>query len=405
MLAYKSVDNLSPVGDRAVQKRIVMTFFGNPMSRSDGCHTRVLDMLTFLSSIGFQVIFYSFRNYPIWPWSDNHILEFKRGFSNAILVLDEWTRGVNFVCRLKNAICLLVPGASGALVNLTVPLILPAWSNIKRSHPDAVYLVNYAHGSMQLNGVDLSRTVVETHDLSFRNYALSRNKPIWRSSVVRRLRREMSLLEASAIVISIAANEQAFLELMVKGPKVCYVPPRITRLNSTGGSVITPTDMLFVGSSNIKNIVGINSFLTSYRTWRAHPSLTIAGDVCEYVDHQHIQMPSVKLVGYVSDLPSLYRSVSAVICPVEGTGVNIKIMEALAYGKPVFAFTSASAALPPGSGKCVYPLTEKSVCALLGDAERLQKASQCAFDYVDSPFIRAAWSRLHDELQGLMATR
>ena len=37
------------------------------------------------------------------------------------------------------------------------------------------------------------------------------------------------------------------------------------------------------------------------------------------------------------------------ICPVEGTGANIKVLEALAYGKPVFACESAISGLPPGS--------------------------------------------------------
>jgi hypothetical protein len=109
----------------------------------------------------------------------------------------------------------------------------------------------------------------------------------------------------------------------------------------------------------------------------------------------------VAVVGYVSDLQALYADVQAAICPVEGTGVNIKVMEALAYGKPVFAYPSSITGLPPGSETCVFPLTEASVWAILSDREALRRASQAARDYVASPIIRAAWAHLHDQLRDL----
>src|SRR6202035_5955493 len=83
-------------------KPIVVTFFGNPMIRSDGCHTRVLGVLHFLSSAGFDLTFYSFRDYPVWPWSDHHVTEFRSTFPSVQLVLDRWNRGANFIRRAKN---------------------------------------------------------------------------------------------------------------------------------------------------------------------------------------------------------------------------------------------------------------------------------------------------------------
>jgi hypothetical protein len=203
------------------------------------------------------------------------------------------------------------------------------------------------------------------------------------------------------MVITIAPNEQTFFELMLSGPKVCYVPPRIAPIENDYPSAVPATDLLFVGSDNKKNIYGINLFLSEYRSWQASPSLAIAGRVCDYAECGLIHGQSVQLKGYVRDLPSLYRSVRAVICPVEGTGVNIKAMEALAYGKPMFAYASAIAGLPPGSQECVFPLTEESVCSLLADPERLEKASRAALKYANSPLIYQAWCDLRDDLRRL----
>jgi len=74
----------------AARPRIIVTFLGNPLFRTDGCHIRVLEMLRFLVESGFDVTFYSFRNYPVWQWSDAHIEEFQRTFPEIVLILDHW---------------------------------------------------------------------------------------------------------------------------------------------------------------------------------------------------------------------------------------------------------------------------------------------------------------------------
>jgi len=278
--------------------------------------------------------------------------------------------------------------------------ITPEWSKIKMNYPDAIYFVNYADGLTQLNGINLDRTIVDTHDLMFRSYGLQSNKSVWRSSVIRRFRREFSLLNATSIVIAIAFNEATFFKLMLTGPTICYVPPHMKPVGYSGNTVLT-ADILFLGSANAKNIRGINSFLSEFRNWRTCPRVVIAGNVCDHVDRELAIATRVELKGYVEDLSALYGTVRAVICPVEGTGVNIKVMEALAYGKPVFACAPAIAGLPPGSETCVFPLTEESVQSLLTDTSGLDRASQAAFDYIDGPIIRQSWSSLLDKLKYL----
>ena len=365
------------------------------MIRSDGCHIRVLEMLHFLSSVGFKLTFYSFRDYPVWPWSERHIAEFKSTFPGVELVLDRWTRGADFLRRSKNAICSYCPQVSKTIVGVTIPGMTPEWSKIKRKYPDAMYLVNYVDGLTQLNGINLEHAAVDTHDLLFRGYALEHRKPVWRSSVVHRFRREFSLLNATSMVIAIADNERMIFELMLNSPKVCYVPPRIKPLGNFGEDIIA-ADILFLGSANAKNVRGINSFLSEFRKWRTYPRLIIAGNVCDHIDRELAHSVGVDVIGYVEDLSALYRSVRAVICPVEGTGANIKVLEALAYGKPVFACELAISGLPPGSELCVFQLSEQSVGSLLADLAQLTRASKAAIDYIDGPFIRQCWARFHN---------
>ena len=286
-----------------------------------------------------------------------------------------------------------------------MPGIMPGWSRIKHYHPDAIYFVNYADGLTQLNGIDISRAVVDTHDLLFLGYSLSKNEPVWRPGVLRRFRKEISLLNSTALVIAIARNEHTFFELILKGPQTRYVPPHMTRVANLREDSAIAADLLFLGSTNKKNVHGINAFLSEYRNWKSFPSLIIAGKVSAHINPELSHVGSIEIKGYVQDLPSLYRSIRAVICPVEGTGINIKVMEALAYGKPVFASSSCIAGLPPGSESCVFALTEESISRFLGDARLLEQASRAAYDYVDGPFIRQSWSSLHDMLRDLVRYR
>jgi glycosyltransferase involved in cell wall biosynthesis len=393
---------VSEPSGRPAQKRIVVTFFGNPMIRSDGCHVRVLEMLHFLSSAGFELTFYSFQDYPVWPWSDRDIAEFKKTFSGVRLKLDRWGRCADFFRRSKNAICSFMPQVSPVMARLTIPGIMPEWSKIKRDHTDAIYLVNYVDGLTQLNGIDLSRVIVDTHDLLFLAYSIVKDIPVWRSCVLRRFRREISFLDETALVITIALNEKILFDLLLKRGRVCYVPPHMARRAKLKKESATEADLLFLGSSNYKNIRGINSFLSDYCNWQTSSRLIIAGNVSEHIDPEFRELPSIEIKGYVQDLSLLYGCVRAAICPVEGTGVNLKVLEALAFGKPVFACSSAIAGLPPGSETCVFPLTEEAVRTILADRGRLEQASQAALNYVDSSFIHQSWSALHEKLQNLV---
>jgi glycosyltransferase involved in cell wall biosynthesis len=207
-------------------------------------------------------------------------------------------------------------------------------------------------------------------------------------------------------VLAIAHTENTILSALLRRPRICYLPPHY-KPQQTAAQVQADaganwqTDLLFLGSGNYKNVRGINAFLKNYRAWKVKPTLTIAGKVSSQAEVDPACDHTVTVLGYVADLPSLYQSVRASVCPVEGTGVNIKLVEALSYGKPTFASEEAISALPPGWEDCVFPLTEASVRALLDDPVKLRMASVAALKYVDSPYVRGLWS---DFKQALLNT-
>ncbi len=114
------------------------------------------------------------------------------------------------------------------------------------------------------------------------------------------------------------------------------------------------TRLLFVGSENPINHDGLAHFLE--RIWpqlyAAHPQLRlqVAGTVSQHVSDR----PGVERLGVVDDLEQVYRQADIVINPVlQGTGLNIKSIEALAAGRPLVSTASGARGLEDAVGRGV----------------------------------------------------
>jgi glycosyltransferase involved in cell wall biosynthesis len=380
------------------------------MPETDGNYARMRQVLRFLMDSGdFNVIFYSYSETREPRWTAKDEAKFRAMFPRVVLVHDKTSRRIQIVERIKSNFTALVPALTARIVRIGVPGLTPKWAQLRAEHPDGLYLLNYALSAVQLNGIDLSKSCIESHDLCFRAHADVRGRPIWNWEVLRYLRRELSILDAAAIVLAIAYTEKTILDAFLRKPRICYLPPhyrpqreveQVQEAEQVQSEMTAreKTDLLFLGSDNFKNIRGINEFLKDYRRWKIRPDLAIAGKVSTHAEVNPARDRTIKVLGYVADLPSLYESVRATICPIEGTGVNIKLLEALSYGKPTFASQEAIAALPPGSEDCVFPLTETSVRELIDNPAKLRLASVAALKYVDSPYVRGLWSDFRQAL-------
>jgi len=167
----------------------------------------------------------------------------------------------------------------------------------------------------------------------------------------------------------------------------------------------TVRKLLFVGSRQSLNLEGLNWFLEE--VWPAvalrHPSmvLEVAGSICERIEPA---TDGVRLLGVVPDLLETYTGADVVISPVRlGTGLKIKTIEALGYGKPVIAMPAAVEGLESGDGTAF--LTAKSAPmfrALLGeliqDADLRLKLARNAADFAQE-YNREALREFVDILQ------
>jgi succinoglycan biosynthesis protein ExoO len=152
---------------------------------------------------------------------------------------------------------------------------------------------------------------------------------------------ELSLLGKADAVVAIQANEARFVSDRRPRQRVILAPMATATVKAP-----QPGDsrsVLFVGSNTAPNVVGMRWFLgevwSKLRRELPDCRLLVAGRVGQ-------QFPSspegVRFLGAVDDLEPMYRRAGVVISPLlAGSGLKIKLIEALGRGKAVVA-TSVS---------------------------------------------------------------
>jgi succinoglycan biosynthesis protein ExoO len=148
---------------------------------------------------------------------------------------------------------------------------------------------------------------------------------------------ELALLGAADVIVAIQENEARFVAERLPQRRVIVAPMATDTVDDA-----QPGDgrtVLFVGSSTAPNVVGLRWFLDS--VWpqlkrdRPDCELLVAGRVQQAF---HEARTGVHFLGMVDDLEPLYRRAAVVISPlIVGSGLKIKLIEALGRGKAVVA--------------------------------------------------------------------
>lgn len=74
--------------------------------------------------------------------------------------------------------------------------------------------------------------------------------------------------------------------------------------------------------------------------------------------------PLVSFLGYVDNIRDFYQDVDLIVCPImSGTGINVKTVQALAYGMPILATQHASKGIPTTCEEHLY----KDVSSMVSD--------------------------------------
>lgn len=146
---------------------------------------------------------------------------------------------------------------------------------------------------------------------------------------------EFALLGQADTVLAIQAEEGAKVRAALPRTAVVLAPHGVPV--ASGAQPGQHDALLFIGSNTAPNIVGLHWFFREVwplvRAERPNATLKVAGSVARGLG---VAPEGVGLLGVVDDLAPLYAEAGVVISPLyTGSGLKIKLVEALAAGKAV----------------------------------------------------------------------
>ena len=146
-------------------------------------------------------------------------------------------------------------------------------------------------------------------------------------------------------IVCISSDEKTLFEKLLPDKSFYFLPHLIGRKEPVEKVAARVMRVLFIGYDNEYNIEAMRWFFQNvYGRLMPGMEVVVVGKV---VKHIHADHPNLKKIEHVESLDELYRTVDIVICPLRnGTGMKIKVIEAMSYGIPVVCTSRGVDGLP-----------------------------------------------------------
>ncbi len=263
---------------------------------------------------------------------------------------------------------------------------------------DYVFCTPYLPYAIDTKG----HTLVIMHDLFSSRPAQSGDKALTDYGRIT-FDNEIEQLRAADRVVAIQKEEGAIIESAMPG-RVIIAPMAVEPVAAPSPG--NDDSILFVGSNAAPNVLALQWFFQDI--WpkivqqRPQAIMRVAGNVSRNLTF----IPAgVEALGVVPDLAPLYHSAGVIVSPLtQGSGLKIKFIEALSYGK-ASVVTSVTLQGVVDIASNTVRLADNpdafasAVVGLLNDREARSQLGQAALDCVRSHFSAdASFQRINDEL-------
>lgn len=189
--------------------------------------------------------------------------------------------------------------------------------------------INYEFWTDLIRDQDLrgAKTIVDTHDwITLNEFYNNQNLDLGK-----RFGDEIKNLSFYDKVVTISQDEY-FIFKSFLGNKVINIPPSFPE-NFGNENPEKKYDLIFIGSDNPFNIASINWFIEKVLPFLPKEiKICIIGRICKHVPDNK----SIEKVFFADDLETYYHESKIAICPMlKGTGIKIKVVEAMSFGLPI----------------------------------------------------------------------
>jgi len=163
---------------------------------------------------------------------------------------------------------------------------------------------------------------------------------------------ERDALQAFDLIIAIQDDERAEFQRILPAANIVVAKHAVRCPAQKPVKPASQVRVGYFGSSNASNESAIKSFAADIwprvlKATNGAAELLVAGKVCDRI--LQLKIPNCTLIGIIDNVPDFYDQVEIVVNPVNfGTGLKIKNLEALAFGKCLVTTTAGLTGMPNG---------------------------------------------------------
>ena len=377
-----------------MNKSILFIYPHDFLKGDSGINVRFCEWATYFKTRGFTIDLLTLKHFES-SWTSQeiqayneiirnlHFFDFHKGFIR---------RKITTKYLFDKIICYLRGYDFNSLPDLAFTEMKDQFERIVYETPYTILFFSYAYWAKLLdaNIPNNSIKMLEISDFLTKNLSDANNG---RVNTKRMIKEEIRRINRFDEVICIAIDEMDYFKKYAKKPNFTYIPFFTTIKDIDHVDNEKEYDILFIGSDNPHNLKGISWFFKQvYPLINPNIKILIVGSITKYIN----ELQNVHCVNYIKNIDMAYKKSRITICPMlGGTGMKIKVVEALSYGIPVVTTQKGLNGIPfdyynrflVTDDSCIFAQT---IMNLLENKDYYKQTVKSQYEVFDSLFTKQA---------------
>ena len=316
-------------------KRVLFFFPLNPAEQSSGSQNRVVNLLLYFKRRNVEV---DFASKLVWgKWTEASTKTFHdSGLAKRLFIFRRKPEKKNVLSYFFNykiqhlAFEKELAPVKGSFPNHTTLNLRRQLDGVLKENAYDYIIISYAYWADLIKNnpyLGKATTIIDTHDLLSAQH--QHDAGFNRGAAFGDEMRRLSLFDQ---VWAISPEETYLFGQFIKD-KVKYIPMMMDEVEKAV-NVKKDFDLIYVATDNPHNLISAAWFFKEvYPLLPASLSICIVGSVLAHIP---ATLTNIHRVQFTASLADFYNRAKVVICPMlSGTGVKVKVVEAMAHGLPV----------------------------------------------------------------------
>lgn len=387
-------------------KRVLYFFPLNPAEKNSGSNSRALGLLHYFKERGWHVDFVSKQKWGNWTaatekkfidakLADNLYIFRRKPVKKNPVVYFFGYKLWHILFEKKLSI------VKGSIPNHTTLNLQKQFNALFKKNKYDYVIISYAYWADLIKDnpyLNNATTIIDTHDILATQH--QHDTGLIKDNAIKDELRRVGLFDQ---IWAISPEERDFFKQYFND-KVKYIPVAVEAPMSRTGTT-KEFDIIYVATDNPHNLLASKWFFDNvYPLLEKQIKICVIGTILPHIPQG---LSNITYISFIDDLNAMYARSKAAICPMlSGTGVKVKVVEALANGLPVVCNERGQDGLPYKSNNGCLVTNDAEMFAgyikqLLSDEALYQQQSDLGGKMFRENFSKQSVYKKMDEAFGI----